>query len=239
MALQPVTRRSVPEQVFEQIAADVLAGELQPGESLPSERRLAELFEVSRPAVREALNRLSAAGLIEVRQGGGTTVRDFRRYGGPNLLPQLLFRNGKFDPAVARSLLEVRLRCGPKVAELAAARRSPELAELLAESLRALESESDPIEWQRRALTFWDHVFDGAASIVFQLMYNAFRAAYEQVLPLLPHSVAAEIRQLDDYRKLANAIRAGDTLTAKKTAHDLIEFANATLIETLDKLASR
>lgn len=41
MALQPVNRRSVPEDVFEQILAEVLSGEMQPGESLPSERRLA------------------------------------------------------------------------------------------------------------------------------------------------------------------------------------------------------
>ena len=52
MALQPVVRRSVPEQVFEQIATDVLSGELQPGEALPSERKLAEVLGVSRPAVR-------------------------------------------------------------------------------------------------------------------------------------------------------------------------------------------
>ena len=78
MALQPVNRRSVPEDVFEQILADVLSGEMQPGETLPSERRLAEVLGVSRPAVREALKRVSAAGLVEVRQGDATTVRDFR-----------------------------------------------------------------------------------------------------------------------------------------------------------------
>ena len=64
MALQPVNRRSVPEVVFDQIVAEVLSGEMQPGESLPSERRLAEVLGVSRPAVREALKRLSAAGLV-------------------------------------------------------------------------------------------------------------------------------------------------------------------------------
>ncbi|MGH3597341.1 MAG: GntR family transcriptional regulator, partial [Mycobacterium sp.] len=37
MALQPVNRRSVTEAVFEQIVSDVLSGEMQPGEALPSE----------------------------------------------------------------------------------------------------------------------------------------------------------------------------------------------------------
>ena len=55
---------------------------MQPGESLPSERRLAEVLGVSRPAVREAIKRLTEAGLVEVRQGDATTVRDFRRHAG-------------------------------------------------------------------------------------------------------------------------------------------------------------
>ncbi|MGK2867361.1 MAG: FadR/GntR family transcriptional regulator, partial [Mycobacterium sp.] len=76
MALQPVNRRSVPEDVFEQIVAEVLSGEMKPGDSLPSERRLAEVLGVSRPAIREALKRLTSIGLVEIRQGDATTVRD-------------------------------------------------------------------------------------------------------------------------------------------------------------------
>src|SRR3954466_981919 len=123
MALQRVNRRTVPEDVFDQIVADVLSGEMQPGEALPSERRLAEVLGVSRPAVREALKRLSAAGLVEVRQGDSTTGRDFRRHAGLDLLPSLLLQAGELDLAVARSILEARLHNGPKVAELAAGRR--------------------------------------------------------------------------------------------------------------------
>ena len=110
----------MPEDVFDQIVAEVLSGGMQPGETLPSERRLAEVLGVSRPAVREALKRLSAAGLVEVRQGDSTTVRDFRRHAGLDLLPSLLLRSGELDLAVARSILEARLHNGPKVAELAA-----------------------------------------------------------------------------------------------------------------------
>ena len=67
---------------------------------LPSERRLAEVLGVSRPAVREALQRLSQAQLVEVRHGGSTTVRDFRTFGGLDLLPRLLVRDGELDPTV-------------------------------------------------------------------------------------------------------------------------------------------
>lgn len=237
MALQPVIRRSVPEEVFEQIATDVLSGEMQPGEALPSERRLAEVFGVSRPAVREALKRLSAARLVEVRQGGVTTVRDFRRHAGLDLLPQLVFRDGQLDLAVFRSILDARLRIGPKVAELAAERRGPELAESLEEALRAFEAEKDPVAWQGLPFTFWDHVVDGAGSIVFRLMYNAFRAAYEPALAALPAS--ADGKWPDSYRKLADAICAGNAAGAKKAARDLLERANARVLAELDRRGKR
>lgn len=239
MALQPVSRRSVPEEVFGQIAAEVISGELQPGEALPSERRLAELFEVSRPAVREALKRLSAAGLVEVRQGGVTTVRDFRRHASLDLLPQLLVRDGKVDIAVAHSLLEARLRNGPKVAELAAERHGPELAELLEASLHCLETEDDPVAWQRHTLTFWDHIVDAAGSIVFRLMYNAFRAAYEPAVPLLTASIGTALQRPGDYRSLAEAICTGDAPAAQQAAHALIEFVNTTLAPVLDQMDDR
>src|SRR4051795_12557780 len=110
MALKPVARRLVPEDVFEQLLGEVVDGELSAGDSLPSERRLAEGLGVSRPAVRrglprlppaavrggprpavrEALQRLSQAGLVEVRHGGSTTVRDYRTSAGLDLLPRLL-----------------------------------------------------------------------------------------------------------------------------------------------------
>jgi GntR family transcriptional regulator, transcriptional repressor for pyruvate dehydrogenase complex len=239
MALQPVTRRSVPEEVFEQVAADVLSGEMEPGEALPSERQLADVFGVSRPAVREALKWLSAAGLVEVRQGGVTTVRDFRRYAGMDLLPRLLFRNGELDISVVRSILEARLRNGPKVAELAAERHGPELAELLEDSLRALETEEDPLEWQRHALKFWDHVVDGAGSIVYRLMYNAFRAAHEPALATLATAMNAEVKHPDAYRKLADGICSGNPAGAKKAAEDLLERANTTWMAALDSPGSR
>ncbi len=116
MPLQPVNRRSVPDEVFDQVLAEVVDGGIEAGEALPSERRLAEVLGVSRPAVREALQRMAQTRLVEVRQGGSTTVRDFRRYAGLDLLPRLLVRRGDLDPAVARSILEARLVVGPGVA---------------------------------------------------------------------------------------------------------------------------
>ena len=240
MPLGPVNRRSVPEDVFDQIITGVLSGEIAPGETLPSERRLAEVLGVSRPTIREALKRLAAAGLIEVRQGDATTVRDFRRTAGLDLLPRLLMHAGELDLTVVRSILETRLHNGPKVAELAAQRRGPALEEPLAAAVRALAEATDPVAAQRRALDFWDHIVDGADSIAFRLMYNTLRATYEPALPALATIMAAEVDRVDAYTAIAAAVVSGDADAAREHAHGLLEPATTALLEALHNLeASR
>ncbi|MEU7763568.1 GntR family transcriptional regulator [Nocardia sp. NPDC049190] len=237
MALQPVVKRSVSADVFEQIAADVLSGELAPGVALPSERQLAEALGVSRPAVREALQRLAAAGLVAVRQGDATTVLDYRRGAGLEVLPRLLVQAGELDPGVARSILEARLHNGPKVAELAARRADASgpdgIRALLSNSVEALATEQDPIAQQRHAMEFWDHVVDAADSIVFRLMFNMLRAAYEPALAALAPIMSAEVGNVEAYRELAAAIVAGRPQQAATTARALLQPATTALIEVL------
>ena len=68
MTLRPIARQSIPDEIFAQLAGQVLSGDRTPGEALPSERALSEALGVSRAAVREALSRLDRARLIQVRQ---------------------------------------------------------------------------------------------------------------------------------------------------------------------------
>ncbi|MFB7877247.1 FadR/GntR family transcriptional regulator [Nocardia sp. NPDC056064] len=261
MAWTPVVKRSVSGDVFEQIAAEVLGGELAAGSTLPSERQLAEALGVSRPAVREALQRLAAAGLVSVRQGEATTVLDYRRSAGLEVLPRLLLRGDTIDPTVARSILEARLHNGPKIAELAATRvrrahataptaptagSAPASARhdgaarvdgelvLLRDSAEALAAESDSLAQQRIALEFWDHVLDLADSIAFRLMYSMLRAAYEPALAALAPIMSAEVGNGDAYRDLAAAISAGEPERAADSARALLGPATIALIHALD-----
>ena len=236
MPLVPVNRRSVPDEVFDQVLAEVVDGEIGAGESLPSERRLAEVLGVSRPAVREALQRMTQSRLVEVRHGGATTVRDFKRSAGLDLLPQLLVRRGTLDATVARSVLEARLAVGPAVAALAAERGGPPLAARLTTTVDALAGTDDDIERQLHALEFWDLVVDAADSLVFRLMFNSMRAAYEPALEALAPAMAEEVGQSDAYRMLTAAIASGDPDTARAAADRVLRPATDSLIAALSAL---
>jgi GntR family transcriptional regulator, transcriptional repressor for pyruvate dehydrogenase complex len=238
MPLQPVARRSVPDEVFDQVLGEVVSGALVAGEALPSERRLAEVLGVSRPAVREALQRMAQTRLVEVRHGGATTVRDFRRHAGLDLLPALLVRGGSVDVAVVRSVVEARLLIGPGVAALAAQRRVDDLPGRLADVVTSYAGSDDPVERQRHTLAYWDLVVDAADSITFRLLFNSLRAAYEPALPALA-AVLGRGETAGAYRVLTAAIEEGDPDTARAAAERVLRPSTDALLEALDTLDPR
>lgn len=237
MALRPVSRRLVPDEVYEQLLDEVVDGGFSPGEALPSERRLSELLGVSRPAVREALQRLSASRLLEVRHGGATRVRDFRRHAGLDLLPRLLVRNGELDPDVARSIVEARLAIAPTVASLAA-RRSARAASVartaVREAVTALGAAADPVGRQEAALAFWDAVVDLSDSLVFRMMFNNLRQAYEPAIEALAPLLEAEVGNVAGYEAVRDAVLAGDDDAASAAADDLLRPASEAMVRFLD-----
>ena len=85
-------------------------------------------------------------------------------------------------------------------------------------------------------MAFWDHVVDGADSIVFRLMFNTLRAAYEPALPALATMMAAEVTRTDAYRTVAHAIEVGDPAAARTAAHELLEPATTALLAALKAL---
>lgn len=90
MNFLPIKPKKVSTQIADQIRASILAGEFAPGDKLPPERELAELFGVSRPSVREALNALASSGLVMSYQGGGTVVMSLVEASSPNPLSELI-----------------------------------------------------------------------------------------------------------------------------------------------------
>jgi DNA-binding FadR family transcriptional regulator len=160
-------------------------------------------------------------------------VRDFRRAAGLDLLPRLLVRAGRLDAAIARSVIEARAEVGPGIAALAAERGGPALAGPLDEVVAELAACTDPVRWQEFALDYWDLLVDGADSLVFRLMFNSLRTAYEPAVPVLASVLAAEVGQVEPYRVLATAVRAGDGPTARAAASRVLAPTAEALLTAL------
>ncbi|CAM3090581.1 transcriptional regulator PdhR [Pseudomonas floridensis] len=74
MGFDQVRQRRLSDDIVEQLEKMILEGTLKSGGRLPAERALAEQFGVSRPSLREAIQKLTAKGLLVSRQGGGNYV---------------------------------------------------------------------------------------------------------------------------------------------------------------------
>lgn len=219
MPFQPVKRLKVAPQVAHAIRDAILQGQFRPGESLPSERHLAEEFGVNRSSVREAIHRLEAWGLVESRQGGGTRVREYLRSAGISVLPFLLAPGGILDPALLADLLELR----GMILEWTAARAARQPGDLseAREALDRLESASDPAARQRADFDFYEALTRLTGNQVLELLSASvgrvylenrelFEALYQRPVDTGPHG-----------RTLA-AIEAGD---AEAAAAAMAEYA--------------
>jgi DNA-binding FadR family transcriptional regulator len=239
MPLQPVQRQSVAAAVFDQLSAEVLTGELEPGEELPAERVLTEALGVNRQAVREALQRLAEAGLVEIRHGGRTKVRDYRRTAGLELLPRLLINaDGSVDAAVAMSILELRACLGPDIAGRCAERATPGVRAAVADIVEQMVQAGDDLD-QLAALDviFWETMVDGSGNLAYRLAFNGLRRTYDPITGLLQSTLAEELLDQPGRGVISAAIAAGDRAAAAAAAQRLLgrgERAVRRLLQTIE-----
>jgi len=174
---KPIKTRKIYEEIVEQIKSMVLDGNLSPGDKLLSERDLAEKLQVSRTAVREALSALEMIGILDVRPGDGTYIRETNLDSviEPLALVLLMERHEIF------ALLEVRKFLEVGSARLAAERRkSEELAKL-----------EEALENMRRDIQ--DKTFDESADLRFH--YLIAESAHNRLLLRLMNTISDTMRQ--------------------------------------------
>jgi GntR family transcriptional repressor for pyruvate dehydrogenase complex len=134
-ALRPLERsRRLYEDVGERLGEFVRESGMARGDQFPAERELAQRLHVSRTSVRQSFVVLQALGFVDVRHGEGVFLRRTRGFG--ESLAKLLERRRRLpDVLEAREALEVKL------AELAAAHRTPDDLEAMRTALAQMEAE--------------------------------------------------------------------------------------------------
>ena len=134
----PVNGKEMTGNVALQIEAAIIEGKLPPGEKIPSERDLQNLFKTGRGVVREALRELKQKGLIETRRGGkgGTYVK---KIGADDASQPLALMIKQHDIAI-KDLIEFRESIDRTVTILAISRGEPSEAQALLQEVAKLET---------------------------------------------------------------------------------------------------
>lgn len=202
----PLSRESVPDQVFARLCEAILGGRYAPGERLPTQRALAADLEVNIATVREAVKRLEQLRLVEVRHGDAMRVRDWRQSGGLDALALLT----SVDLDVVRSLFESRRLLLAEAARLAAQRRSEPQVDAIAELAAAVASAGDDHGALLADWHFMAAVVDAAGNIVFQLIMNSVRELYLPRIGAFGGLVEHRDAWAPLYARAAAAVRDGD-----------------------------
>lgn len=186
---------------------------MQPGDKLKNEYELAELLNVSRGTIREAIKSLISRNILEVRQGAGTFVSN--KNGVPEDPLGLTFISDiKEDKKVALDLLDIRLMLEPEIAALAAVKGTTKQIKTMLEPCKIVEELIKKGEDYREAdILFHKRIAQCSGNRVI-----------ENLIPIINSSVSLTINLTEDvfrqntykeHRAVAEAIASGDSLGAK------------------------
>lgn len=207
-------RRALPDLIVEQLLDAVTAGELSPGDKLPKEPELAAQLGVGRTSLREAIQRLRAMGVLEVRQGLGTFVSDPDRGDAARSFAIWSAAN-EFE---VTELFEVRLSLETTAAALAAERAAPEDLAILQEASRAHSDAGSAADLDALVQTdqsFHAALIAAASNSLLSQMYSLLVPSlveYRSVSLALPGS---SHRSASTHQAIVDAIAARDRMRAR------------------------
>jgi GntR family negative regulator for fad regulon and positive regulator of fabA len=156
----------------------IVSGAFPPNTDLPGERTLSKELNIARPALREAMQRLSRDGWLEIQQGKPTRIRDYLKDGNLNILAGLLKADPDLVPNLVPNLLDMWQLLAPQYTA-SSTRRAPGLIVDLLESFSHL-----PDEGELYAQSMWKlhHMLIAYCdNLVYGLIFNTFKDFYHQL----------------------------------------------------------
>ncbi len=207
LALSPVERSSVADQVAKKILELVRTGNLKPGDQLPTERDLSQMMQVSRPSVREALRGLQILGVVKSRQGGGAYVSSMDAADLLEPLQFLITLNGQN----VHALHDARVMVDGGIARMAARNITDagidKLRQILSVQRKLL---ADPVGFRVSDLEFHRTIMDAAGNPFLVRVSHSFYVLgmeYRRAAAEMPGVLA---QSLADHEGIVRAFESGD-----------------------------
>ena len=201
-----INRKSLTEQIAEDMASQISQGILEPGSELPSEQELSNSYEVSRPVIREALKRLEARGYLLIANGRRARVKE----PGADLLNLFLERVLSKDVESWRELVEVREALESVAAREAALRATPEEREELVALTRTMrETLSTPRAFSEADVLFHltlarisgnrllNYLIEATRSALISIMRGLRQTVPEDYLPTVQEAHEAIVAAIE------------------------------------------
>lgn len=209
-----VRRWSLSDELTRQVLSLIRSKNLGPGDRLPSVRALAERSSVATPTMREALRRLQANGVVQMRHGSGVYVRN-----GQERIVLANPNHGELEPGTILDLLESRLLIEPQLTALAAESvNDSQLAEIeqhLEEAERCLGGEDDD-ELHRANMDFHRAIANFSGNSVLSQILEALIELYSFEQRVILTIYDDRSRDHREHREILAAIRSGNAERARE-----------------------
>ncbi|HEY89629.1 MAG TPA: fatty acid metabolism transcriptional regulator FadR [Thermoflexia bacterium] len=203
----------------ETLVAAIMDDTYPPGTQLPGERALAAQLGVTRPTLREALQRLERDGWLTIHQGKPTVINDFWREGGLNVLSTIVRYDQQLPPGFVTHLLEVRLLMAPDYARAAVEHDPANVQAHLAQypNLEETATAYTAFDWDLHYI-----LTIASGNPIHPLILNGFATLYEQVGSRYFTLAAARAASRDFYRALLEACEQRDASAAERITREVM-----------------
>jgi GntR family transcriptional regulator, transcriptional repressor for pyruvate dehydrogenase complex len=210
-------RRRINESVADQIRQAIFSGLIATGHKLPPEREMAEHFQTSRVALREALRALEKEGLITIKRGagGGAFIADFDN--ALRALADSLNTVAKLGSAKSANLSEMRSILEPEITRLATLRATPEDVSAIEAVVIAQERELEGGELSRKLdMDFHRCVAEAAHNPIMSIVVNAINRSITDSILRSKRTEDMRKRVVTYHRNIFEAVRSGNADLAKQ-----------------------
>lgn len=229
----PISRQGLAEFVVTHILESVQVGLLRPGDRLPSERNLVEIFDVSRPILREALRALSTLGVVGTRHGGGAFITDLNA---KSLLAPLDFflslsETNLHDVFESRRAIEGEL--AHKAAELASAEDIGKLDALIAAHA---DVGSDPVRFRILDSRLHELIYAMAGNVVLERIATGLYSMGQNIRRRATTDAALISQSTKDHARIVGAIKAGDPAKARAAMVKHIDHIEKSTVRTMEAM---
>jgi GntR family transcriptional repressor for pyruvate dehydrogenase complex len=224
----------IADVVAKDLEQRILEGSLKAGDRLPSERNLALELNVSRPTLREAIQKLASKGLLETRHGGGSVVTDRLQATFSDPWKDML----QAHPLLQADMLEFRHMLEGEAAKLAAERATDVDLQRIDAAYAALERAYDGEDMKLcidTDVAFHQAIADAAHnSMIGHLVASLMQVIHGHVSDNLVHLHAlprqwAQLRA--QHQAIWQAVRSHETQDALRVAREHIDFVRHSMEE--------
>ncbi len=214
-----------PAEVAEsRLITAILTGHFPIGTTLPAERELAGQLGVTRPTLREALQRLGRDGWVEIHHGKPTRIRNYWQEGSLGVLGSIARFPEQAPDDFVPNLLEIRTLMAPAYTRQAAAQEGPEVINMLQ---GLCEVEDQPLIFANADWQMHHRLTILSGNPIFTLILNGFENLYCSMARIYFNIKPSRAHSRRFYQALLEAVQLQDLDRVERLTQE-------TMVESLE-----